>query len=107
MAANAQNPAGVANSSDQVGRNMMDHSGFHCTFLADQPLWLGRGPAQSSCMVGPRDGAFRSQYSANKIILNNISRVAPAAAQALKLGLTGKALQDEFGDAPSSASTSR
>lgn len=96
MAANAQNPRGIANSSDQVGRNMMDHSGFHCTFLADRPIWLGRGPAQSSCMVGPRDGAFRSEYSANKIILNNISRIAPATDQALKMGLVGDALDAEI-----------
>lgn len=96
MAANEQNPRGIANSSDQVGRNMMDHSGFHCTFLADRPLWLGRGPAQSSCMVGPRDGPFRATYSANKIILNNISRVGPATDQALKLGLVGQALDNEI-----------
>ena len=96
LAANARNPNGLANSSDQVGRNMMDHSGFHCTFLANEPLWLGRGPAQSSCIVGPRDGAFRSKYSSNKMILNNISRVAPATEQALKLGLAGKELDDEI-----------
>jgi choline dehydrogenase-like flavoprotein len=96
MAANAQNPRGIGNSSDQVGRNIMDHSGFHCTFLAREPLWIGRGPAQSSCLVGPRDGAFRAHYSANKIILNNISRVGPATQQALKLGLTGQALRDEI-----------
>jgi choline dehydrogenase-like flavoprotein len=96
IAANTHNPNGIANASDQVGRNMMDHSGFHCTFLADRPLWLGRGPAQSSCMVGPRDGAFRSEYSANKIILNNISRVAVATDQALKLGLSGAALDNEI-----------
>jgi choline dehydrogenase-like flavoprotein len=96
IAANAHNPRGIANSSDQVGRNMLDHSGFHCTFLADRPLWLGRGPAQSSCMVGPRDGAFRSEYSANKMILNNISRVVPATDQALKLGLVGQALDNEI-----------
>ncbi len=96
IAANSRNPHGIANSSDQVGRNMMDHSGFHCTFLADRPLWLGRGPAQSSCMVGPRDGNFRSEYSANKMILNNISRVAPATDQALKLGLVGKDLDNEI-----------
>jgi fructose 5-dehydrogenase large subunit len=96
LAANARNPNGIANSSDQVGRNMMDHSGFHCTFLANEPLWLGRGPAQSSCIVGPRDGAFRSKYSSNKMILNNISRVGPATDQALKLGLVGKELDDEI-----------
>jgi len=96
IAANQRNPRGIANSSDQVGRNMMDHSGFHCTFLAKEPIWTGRGPAQSSCLVGPRDGAFRSEYSANKIILNNITRVGPAVTQALKLGLVGKALDDEI-----------
>ncbi|KAF1049384.1 MAG: Fructose dehydrogenase large subunit [Xylophilus sp.] len=96
LAANAANPRGIANSSDQVGRNMMDHSGFHCTFLAREPIWTGRGPAQSSCLVGPRDGAFRSEYSANKMILNNISRVAPATQQALKMGLVGKALDEEI-----------
>ncbi|MBZ5788580.1 GMC family oxidoreductase [Burkholderia sp. LMG 32019] len=96
LAANERNPHGIANGSDQVGRNMMDHSGFHCTFLANEPMWLGRGPAQSSCIVGPRDGDFRGQYSANKMILNNISRVGPATQQALKLGLVGKALDEEI-----------
>jgi choline dehydrogenase-like flavoprotein len=96
IAANKANPRGIANSSDQVGRNMMDHSGFHCTFLADRPLWAGRGPAQSACMVGYRDGAFRSEYSSNKIILSNISRVHVATDQALKLGLVGKELDDEI-----------
>jgi choline dehydrogenase-like flavoprotein len=96
LAANERNPKGIANSTDQVGRYMMDHSGFHCTFLANEPLWVGRGPAQSSCLVGPRDGAFRSEYSANKMILNNISHVGPATQQALKLGLVGKALDEEI-----------
>jgi choline dehydrogenase-like flavoprotein len=96
LAANERNPNGIANSTDQVGRYMMDHSGFHCTFLANEPLWTGRGPAQSSCLVGPRDGAFRSEYSANKIIVDNISRVGPATQQALKLGLVGKALDEEI-----------
>lgn len=96
LAANAANPRGIANHSDMVGRNMMDHSGFHCSFLTEEPMWLGRGPAQSSCMVGPRDGEFRRNYSANKIILNNISRVVPATKQALAKGLVGRALDEEI-----------
>lgn len=96
LAANERNPNGIANSSDQVGRNMMDHSGFHCSFLANEPLWTGRGPAQSSCLVGPRDGPFRSEYSANKIILYNISRVGPATQQALAKGLVGRKLDEEI-----------
>ncbi|GBR55591.1 sorbitol dehydrogenase large subunit [Neokomagataea thailandica NBRC 106555] len=96
LAANERNPNGLANSSDQVGRNMMDHSGVHATFLANEPLWFGRGPAQSSCIVGARSGDFRSKYSANKMILNNISRVGPATEQALALGLVGQELDDEI-----------
>jgi len=96
MAANEKNPNGIANSSDHVGRNMMDHSGFHCTFIAKEPLWIGRGPAQSSCLVGPRDGDFRKDYSANKMILNNISRVIPATSKALQMGLVGKELDEEI-----------
>jgi len=96
LAANERNPHGIANSSDQVGRNMMDHSGFHCSFLANEPLWIGRGPAQSSCIVGPRDGDFRGKYSANKMILNNITQVAKATEQALALGLVGQALEAEI-----------
>lgn len=96
LAANERNPNGIANSSDQVGRNMMDHSGFHCTFLANEPLWAGRGPAQNSCLVGPRDGAFRSEYSSNKMILNNITQVGSATAKALKQGLVGKELDAEI-----------
>lgn len=96
MSADERNPNGLANGSDQVGRNMMDHSGFHCTFLADEPMWMGRGPAQSSCLVGPRDGDFRGKYSANKMIVNNITRVASATEQALQMGLVGKALDEEI-----------
>jgi choline dehydrogenase-like flavoprotein len=96
IAANEQNPNGIANSSDQVGRNMMDHSGFHCSFIANEPLWIGRGPAQSSCIVGPRDGDFRGQYSANKMILNNITQVGKATEQALAMGLVGQALEAEI-----------
>ncbi len=95
-AANERNPKGIANSSDQVGRNLMDHSGFHCRFLAREPLWIGRGPAQSSCMVAPRDGAFRSEYSANKVILNNIIQVTGATKAALAKGLVGPALDAEI-----------
>jgi choline dehydrogenase-like flavoprotein len=96
MAADDRNPTGIANTSDQVGRNMMDHSGFHAFFQAGEPLWIGRGPAQSSCMVGPRDGPFRSEHSASKFIINNIAQTGLATAAALQRGLVGKALDDEI-----------
>lgn len=95
-AANEKNPNGIANSSDQVGRNMMDHSGFHARFTAKEPIWIGRGPAQSSCMVGPRDGAFRSEYSATKVILYNINQAPQMAAAAIQEGFIGAELNAEI-----------
>ena len=95
-AANQRNPNGIANSSDQVGRNLMDHSGFHARFTANEPLWIGRGPAQSSCMVGPRDGAFRADYSATKVILYNINQSPQMAAAAIKEGFVGAELNEEI-----------
>lgn len=95
-AANERNPNGIANSSDQVGRNMMDHSGFHARFTANEPLWIGRGTAQSSCMVGPRDGAFRSEYSATKVILYNFNQAPQMAKAAIEDGFVGEALNAEI-----------
>lgn len=96
LAANAQNPNGIANSSDQVGRNMMDHSGFHGTFLPEKPTWGGRGPAQSSAMVAFRDGAFRSEHSAYLIITSNQTLAQMTTVNALKNQYIGDELNAEI-----------
>ncbi len=57
---------GVANSSGQVGRNLMDHPGTGVTFLANEDLWAGRGPMEMTSVVNLRDGAFRSEYAGKK-----------------------------------------
>jgi len=61
-AANDRNPRGIANSSDQVGRNMMDHPGIHMGCVTKEPMWTGHGPVQQSSIVDFRDGPFRSKY---------------------------------------------
>lgn len=94
LAANAQNPEGIANnSSGLVGKNMMDHSGIHCSFQSEKPLWVGRGPAQSAAMVGYRDGEFRKDHAAFLIIMNNLNRNLAETQTVLEKGLTGEALQ--------------
>ena len=55
--------SGVANSSDQVGRNLMDHSGIGLQFLADEPLWQGRGQIQQGGIFNWRDGPFRARHT--------------------------------------------
>ena len=56
----------------------------------------GRDAARRRAAAWPRDGAFRSAYSANKMILNNITQVASATQAAMDMGLAGKALDAEI-----------
>ena len=95
-AANSRNPRGIANSSDQVGRNMMDHPGMHMGCLTKEPMWTGHGPVQQSSIVDFRDGAFRSEYCANRIMMNNQSMAASAGVTAVSMGLVGKRLDTEI-----------
>ena len=68
-------PKGLANSSDMVGRNLMDHPSTSLTFDADEELWLGRGPQSPSSINTMRDGAFRSEHAPYRLDFTNISRV--------------------------------
>ena len=95
-AANERNPRGIANSSDQVGRNMMDHPGLHMACVTKEPMWTGHGPVQQSSIVDFRDGAFRSEYSANRIMMNNQSMATASGVTAISMGLVGKKLDQEI-----------
>ncbi|ANI31238.1 choline dehydrogenase [Yersinia entomophaga] len=86
MSVSEKNPRGVGNSSDRVGRNLMDHPGIGVTFLANEALWPGRGPQEMTSMVGFRDGAFRAEYAAKKIHLSNLSRTDEVTINLLKQG---------------------
>lgn len=76
MSTSDKYPHGIGNSSDMVGRNLMDHPGTGVNFLSKEALWPGRGPMEMTSVVNLRDGAFRSQYSAKKLHLSNGSVVA-------------------------------
>jgi choline dehydrogenase-like flavoprotein len=89
-------PKGVANSSDQVGRNMMDHPGISVRFLAKEAMWPGRGPVEMSSIVDFRDGDFRRHMAGAKLQLSNMSQAGDAGLRALAMGLTGKKLDEEI-----------
>ncbi|UNM95382.1 GMC family oxidoreductase [Ignatzschineria rhizosphaerae] len=88
----------VANSSDMVGRNLMDHVGISMNFLAKEPMWMGRGPVQQATINQWREGDFRSQYSANKHSFANNNPQIDIAAKAISEGLMGQALDDRIMD---------
>jgi choline dehydrogenase-like flavoprotein len=62
---------GVANSSDMVGRNLMDHPQYLSWGLLPDPVFPYRGPLVTSAIGDLCDGAFRSQRAAFRISLGN------------------------------------
>jgi choline dehydrogenase-like flavoprotein len=89
---------GIGNSSDQVGRNLMDHPGTGVTFLANEPVWPGRGPMEMTSIVNFRDGAFRSEYAAKKLHLSNGVPTMSVTADLIAKGLTGAELDRQIRD---------
>ena len=87
-------PDGVGNSSDMVGRNLMDHPGTMSKFDSDEPLWPGRGPNNLSAIVSLRDGDFRRDYAARKLMPDNKAHVEEVAMEAIEEGLTGDELRE-------------
>jgi choline dehydrogenase-like flavoprotein len=80
---------GIGNSSDQVGRNLMDHPGTGVSFLANEALWPGRGPMEMTSVVNFRDGKFRAEYAAKKLHVSNGVPTMAITAALLQKGLTG------------------
>lgn len=86
-------PDGVGNSSDMVGRNLMDHPGTSSSFKSAEPLWPGRGPNVLSAITNLRDGPWRSEMAARKLMILNMNPVAGVTAEAIDEGLTGAELR--------------
>jgi choline dehydrogenase-like flavoprotein len=82
-------PNGIGNSSDQVGRNLMDHPGTSVTFLSKEPVWPGRGPMRLSCINNLRDGPTRSEYSSMKINVGNYSPMRAVNEYLISKGIYG------------------
>lgn len=94
----------IANSSDQVGRNLMDHICQVSWALTPAPVYPFRGPLATSGIENFRDGALRSQRSAYRIEIGNDGWSWPTgapqstAAMFVAQGLTGSALRAAVAD---------
>ena len=63
--------SGLANSSGQVGRNLMDHLSKSTFGLAPEKLFPFRGPPSTSGIESFRDGEFRRERAGFRVSLNN------------------------------------
>lgn len=61
----------IANSSGQVGRNLMDHPTLLTWALMPEPIGSFRGPGSTSNIFTFRDGPFRKDHSAFIVPLDN------------------------------------
>lgn len=89
-------PNGLGNSSDMVGRNLMDHPGVGVSFLWDRPVFPGRGPQEMSSVISLRDGPFRSQMAARKLHLGNTADLQGVTEALIDRGLRGAELDAEI-----------
>jgi fructose 5-dehydrogenase large subunit len=94
LSKNDRNPNGVANSSDQVGRNMMDTPKMIVLAKFKEPVWAGLGPVQTGAIMSTSQGEFRSQHAGGQISLINFSPVGLVGLSVLKQKLVGKALDE-------------
>lgn len=70
----SNNKQGICNSSDQVGRNLMDHVLYLAWALISEdadPIWGYRGPLATSGIESLRDGEFRKHRSSFRMEIGN------------------------------------
>jgi choline dehydrogenase-like flavoprotein len=73
-------PNGVANSSDQVGRNLMDHPSQLSWARTNDPVWPYRGPLSTSGIENLSVGDFRAERGAFRIEIGNDGHSWPTGA---------------------------
>ncbi|GBR55852.1 GMC family oxidoreductase [Gluconobacter sphaericus] len=91
MSKTRHSPNGIANSSDMVGRNLMDTTGISVTMKTRDPVWPGQGPTEL-LVFNKREGDFRRNAAQYKIKVRNTTPVSQYAATLLEQGVLGTEL---------------
>lgn len=90
-------PAGIANSSDQVGRNLMSHPSSTSGMTMPEPVYAGRGPFFGVGWPQFMDGPERAERGAFLVSLHNVNRVSEFALFLIDgKGLMGPELDSEL-----------
>jgi choline dehydrogenase-like flavoprotein len=96
MSVSDRYPQGIANSSGMVGRNLNCQPESRISFIAEEPLWPGRGPVHPQVFFRERDGDFRKSRAGGKHVINNNVPNQQIAARLLKQGVIGPRLDEEI-----------
>jgi len=80
MSTSEKYPNGIANSSNQVGKNLMDHNCLLSYALTKEPVYPFRGPLSTAGVESLRDGKFRREHAAFRIEIGNDGWLWPTSA---------------------------
>jgi choline dehydrogenase-like flavoprotein len=98
MSRSERYPNGVANSSDAVGRYLMDHPVQLTRALSPVPVWPRRGPQEVSAIHEMRDGSHRARHGAFLMNVGNQGwewagpDLAGLSKRVIEAGLSGSEL---------------
>ena len=98
MSKNEATPNGVANSSDQVGRNLCDHPWARASATANFPYGGSRGPLSVAGGDDIRDVDTRSDFAAYRFeVSHSVGDPVSVARDLIGKGLVGKELFTTIG----------
>lgn len=93
MSTGEYSPNGVANSSDQVGRNLSDHPEIGTSAILPKAYAGSRGPLQLSGIDSTREGDFRNTRAAIRFqVQHSVGGPVRLAENLISQGLHGKDL---------------
>lgn len=96
ISASDKYPNGLSNSSDMVGRNLMDHPSNQLVFNAEDAIWAGRGPMSPASIQAMRDGEFRRNSAAFRIDIANSNQTLGATQNLIAQGVYGAELDEKI-----------
>lgn len=96
MSTSEKYPNGIANSSDQVGRNLMGHTGISMNIMMSEDVWPGQGPTELLVYLNYRDGPFRKDIPSYKTKFRNTVPISQIAAGLIDKGVFGSKLDAEI-----------